>query len=87
MRRKKSKKITNFSTTTPLEYGSSFRFGCLNVQGFADTLKLKNATQIMEEQGLDVLLLSETKTTSYYSYLSEQYLVIYRAIIGTNTLV
>ena len=76
MKRNKSKKIKNFSTTTPLDYGSSFRFGCLNVQGFADTLKLKNAIQIMEEQGLDVLLLSETKTTSYYSYLSEQYLVI-----------
>ena len=30
----------------------------------------------MEEHKLDVLFLTETKSTSYYSYLSEQYLVI-----------
>ena len=76
MRRKKAKKIKNLPTTTPLDYGSSLRFGGLNVQGFADTLKLKNAIQLMEEHRLDVLFLSETKSTSYYSYISEQYLVI-----------
>ena len=31
---------------------------------------------MMQEHKLDVLFLSETKTTSYYSYLSEQHLVI-----------
>ena len=76
MRRKKTKKITNLPTTTPLDYGSSLRFGGLNVQGFADTLKLKNSIQLMEEHRLDVLFLSETKSTSYYSYTSEQYMVI-----------
>ena len=53
-----------------------FRFGALNVQGFADTLKLKNSIQMMEEHKLDVLFLSETKSTSYYSYISEQHLVV-----------
>ena len=57
MRRKKAKKIKNLPTTTPLDYGSSLRFGSLNVQGFADTLKLKNAIQLMEEHRLDVLFL------------------------------
>ena len=66
MRRKKSKKIVNLPTTTPLDYGRGFRFSSLNVQGFADTLKLKNAIQLMEEHRLDVLFLSETKSTSYY---------------------
>ena len=56
MRRKKAKKIKNLPTTTPLDYGSSLRFGGLNVQGFADTLKLKNAIQLMEEHRLDFVL-------------------------------
>ena len=63
-------------TTMPLGFDSNLKFGAINVQGFADTLKLKNSIQLMEEYKLDVLLLSETKSTSYYSYLSEQYLVI-----------
>ena len=69
-------------TTTPLGFDSSLKFGAINVQGFADTLKLKNSIQLMEEYKLDVLLLSESKSTSYYSYLSEQYLVI---LSGNNT--
>ena len=75
-RRKKSKRVTKFPTTTPLGYGVKVKFGALNVQGMADTLKLKNAKQLMQEHHLGVLLLSETRSTSYYTYLSEQYLVI-----------
>ena len=75
-KRRKAKKVKNHVTTTPLGHESSLRFGAINVQGFADTLKLKNSIQLMEEHKLDVLLLSETKSTSYYSYLSEQYLVV-----------
>ena len=52
------------------------RIGSLNVQGFADTLKLKSALQVMAGHRIDVLLLSETKSTSYYSYVSEGHLVI-----------
>ena len=76
LQRRRRRKIVNFPTATPLEYGSRLRFGSLNVQGFVDTLKLENAMQLMKEQRLDVLFLSETKSTSYYSYLSEQHLVI-----------
>ena len=75
-RRRKGRKVRNFPTTTPIQYDKGFRFGTLNVQGFADTLKLKNSIQLMEEHKLDVLFLTETKSYSYYSYLSEQYLVI-----------
>ena len=76
MPRKKTGKATNLPTTTPLGYAEVVRFGALSVQGFADTLKLKNSIQLMQEHRLDVLFMSETKSTSYYSYLSEQYLVI-----------
>ena len=42
----------------------------------ADTLKLKNLLLMMKEHNLDIMFLSETKSTSYYSYLSEQHLVV-----------
>ena len=58
-------------TTTRLRY-----VGSLNVQGFADTLKLKNAIQLMSEHRFDVLFLSETRATSYYSYISEDHMVV-----------
>ena len=74
--RQRKPKIKHRRTTPPLQYHSKFRVGSLNVQGFADTLKLKNALLLMEEHRLDVLMLSETRSTSYYSYLSEQHLVI-----------
>ena len=48
----------------------------LNVQGFAETLKLKASVQIMWEHKLGVLILTETRTTSYYSCQSEGYIVI-----------
>ena len=63
-------------TTSPLSYGHKMRIGSPNVQGFADTLKLKNALLIMQKHNLDVLMLSETRSTSYYSYQSEKHLVI-----------
>jgi len=76
MKRNRKRKSVNYPTTPPLPYGNKMKVGSLNVQGFADTLKLKNALQIMEEHHLDVLMLSETRTTSYYSYQSEKHLVI-----------
>ena len=80
-RRRKGRKVINFPTTTPSSYNRKLKFGSLNVQGFADTLKLKNSLQIMKEHDLDVLFLSETKTTSNYSYTSENHLV---KLSGTN---
>ena len=59
-----------------MPYASKIRRGALNVQGFAETLKLKNTVQIMQEHRLDVMILTETKSTSYYSYQSEGYLVV-----------
>ena len=74
--RNKRRKVTNKPTTPPLDYQSSIRAGSLNVQGFAETLKLKSAIDLMQTHNLDVLFLSETRTRQYYSYLSEQHLVI-----------
>ena len=74
--RRRKVRVTNYPTTTPLGYGYKFRLGTLNVQGFADTLKLKNCLQLMREHHLDVLFLTETKSQSYYTYLSEQHMVI-----------
>ena len=46
------------------------------MQGLADTLKVKSLVQLMQEHNLGVIMLSETRSTSYYSYLSEQHLVV-----------
>ena len=75
-RRRKGPKARKSPTTPPLGYGSKLRVGAINVQGMADTLKLKNLILMMAEHNLDVLMLSETKSTSYYSYTSEQHLVV-----------
>ena len=76
IKRKAKKQQNTQLTTPPLSYGSKLRVGALNVQGFADTLKMKNVIQLMEEHNLDVITLSETRSTSYYSYTSEKHLVI-----------
>ena len=75
-RHERKKRVTRYPTTPPLPYSSKLRIGSLNVQGFADTLKLKTALQVMERHRMDVLMLTETKSTSYYSYVSEEHLVI-----------
>ena len=67
-RRTRKRKASSHPTTPPLEYGKSIKFAALNVQGFAETLKLKSALQLMKEHDLGVLILSETKSNSYYSY-------------------
>ena len=74
--RRKKVRTTNYPTTTPISYGYRFRLATLHVQGFPDTLKLKNCIQLMKEHKLDVLFLTETKSQSYYTYTSEQHLVI-----------
>ena len=74
--RNKRPKVTKNKMTPPLAYHSKLRIGSLNVQGLAETLKLKTIIQIMSEHNLDVVMLSETRCTSYYSYSSEGHLVI-----------
>ena len=76
MKRQRKRKVTDFPTTPPLSYDSRIKIGAINVQGFADTLELNNSIQMMQEHKIDVLILSETKSSQYYSYTSEQYLVI-----------
>ena len=74
--KRNKKKPTNHPTTTPLPYHTKLHIATQNVQGFADTLKLKAAILLMQKQEIDVLFLTETKSTQYYTYTSEQYLVV-----------
>ena len=74
--RNRKPKVTKNKITPPLAYKSKLRIGSLNVQGLAETLKLKTIIQVMSEHNLDVVMLSETRSTSYYSYSSEGHLVI-----------
>ena len=67
-RRRKKGRATNYPTTTPLSYGYKLGMATLNVQGSADTLKLKNSIQLLKEHNLDVLFLTETRPHSYYTY-------------------
>ena len=68
--------MRNLPTTPPLEYASRIKIACLNVQNFAETLKLKAAICLMKEHHLGLLILTETKSTQYYSYNSEGYLIV-----------
>ena len=74
--RSRSKKVRNLPTTPPLEYASRIKTACFNVQNFAETLKLKAAMCLMKEHNLGLLILTETKSTQYYSYNSEGYLIV-----------
>ena len=76
LRRRKRRKVVNSPTTPPLQYQSSVKVGTLNVQGFAETLKLKSALLLMQTHSIDVLMLTETRSNTYYSYQSEGYLII-----------
>ena len=76
MQRKRKGRPVKAKTTPPLNYDAKLRIGALNVQGMADTLKLKSILNLMQAHNLDVVMLSETRSTNYYSYTSEQHLVI-----------
>ena len=62
LQRKRKKRLTARPTIPQLGYRDKLRLGSLNVQGFAESLKLKAAIGLMSELSLDILLLSETKT-------------------------
>ena len=74
--KRKKQEPANHPTTTPLAYHTKLHIATQNVQGFADTLKLKSALNLMQKRDIDVLFLTETKSTQYYTYTSEQHLVI-----------
>ena len=76
LRRRKRRKVVNSPTIPPLQYQSSVKVGTLNVQGFAETLKLKSALLLMQTHSIDVLMLTETRSNTYYSYQSEGHLII-----------
>ena len=50
--RKKKPQVEEPRTTPPLSYNSKLRIGALNVQGMADTLKLKSILQLMDSHKL-----------------------------------
>ena len=62
--------------TPPLDYGVEVRVGAQNVQGMAELLKHQQCLDMMSKQSLEVLFLTETKSTSYYTYNSQSHLFI-----------
>ena len=62
---------------TPLQkYGQELKIGTQNVQGTAEILKHQYVLQMMREHSLDILVLTETRSRSYYTYHSEGFLFI-----------
>ena len=86
LRRRKRRKVVNSPTIPPLQYQSCIKVGTLNVKKFAETLKLKSALILMQTHSIDVLMLTETRSNSYYSYQSEGYMVILSGNIGMRAL-
>ena len=62
--------------TPPLDYGVEVRVGAQNVQGMAELLKHQQCLDMMSKQSLEVLFLTETKSTTYYTYNSQSHLFI-----------
>ena len=69
-------KIQKPLATPPLEYGVEVKVGAQNVQGIAELLKHQQCLDIIARQALDILFLTETKTTTYYTYNSQSHLFI-----------
>ena len=57
-------------------YSKKLRVGTQNVQGMAEILKHQQVITMMRQQTLDILVLTETRGKSYYTYNSEGYLFI-----------
>ncbi|CAE7830803.1 rnhA [Symbiodinium sp. CCMP2592] len=54
-------------------YGEKLKIATQNVQGMAEILKHQQTISLMTKYGLDVLILTETRSKSYYSYNSQGY--------------
>ena len=61
-------------TTPQVSYGAKIKLGTQNVQGIAELLKHQQCLDMMSSETLDILFLTETKTTSYYTYNSQGHL-------------
>ena len=66
----------NNKATPLLGYSKKIRIGTQNVQGMAEILKHQQVITMMRQQNLDILVLTETRGKSYYTYNSEGYLFI-----------
>ena len=62
--------------TPPMDYGVTIKVGAQNVQGIAELLKHQQCLDIMIGMDLHLLFLTETKTTTYYTYNSQGHLFI-----------
>ena len=63
-------------TTPQVSYGAKIKLGTQNVQGIAELLKHQQCLDVMSSETLDIVFLTETKTTSYYTYNSQGHLFI-----------
>ena len=63
-------------TTPQVSYGAQIKLGTQNVQGIVELLKRQQCLDMMSSESLDILFLTETKTTSYYTYNSQGHLFI-----------
>ena len=54
-------------------YGTTLKIATQNVQGIAEILKHQQTIALMTQYGLDILVLTETRSKSYYSYNSQGY--------------
>ena len=61
-------------TTPQLDYGFKLKVATQNVQGMAEILKHQQIIDMMREKSLHILILTETRNTSYYTYNSQGYL-------------
>ena len=63
-------------TTPQLEYGFKLKIATQNVQGMAEVLKHHQVLEIMKSFSLHILFLTETRSTSYYTYNSQGFLFV-----------
>ena len=66
----------NNQATPLLGYSKKLKVGTQNVQGMAEILKHQQVITMMRQQSLDILVLTETRGKSYYTYNSEGYLFV-----------
>ena len=69
-RKKKLKPLA----TPQLDYGIKLKVATQNVQGMAEILKHQQILDMMLDKSLHILILTETRNTSYYTYNSQGYL-------------
>ena len=72
----RERKILKPQTTPPLGYGQVLRVVALNVQCMTELLKHQEVLNLRSELSLDILFLTETHSTSYYSFRSSSHLFI-----------